>query len=79
MSTRSAESLRETFRAAPVETLVVSVLPVALAAVLLANGLRFGRALLPSIGFAIALVAFATVATGHLAAVRRRRRLECGR
>ncbi|WP_290813954.1 hypothetical protein [Halovivax sp.] len=76
MSTVPVETCRDLLLDSPVETLVVSVVPVAVAVVLLVNAIRFGRALVPSIGFATALVAFAVAATGHRAATTRRRLLE---
>ncbi|MFC7232840.1 hypothetical protein ACFQMM_18505 [Saliphagus sp. GCM10025308] len=68
--------LTELFRTAPVETALVVVVPVVLAVAQLAVGVLTDGPLLPAIGFAVAMSAFAAVAAGFLEATHRRRRLE---
>ncbi|UTF53401.1 hypothetical protein [Natronosalvus rutilus] len=69
-------ALTELFRTAPVETALVVVTPVVLAVAQLAIGVITDGPLLPAIGFAIVMGAFAAVAAGFLEATHRRRRLE---
>ena len=66
----------ESFAAAPVETLLLSVGPLVLAAGQLLNGYVNGLPLRVTAPFAVALVAFAVVASRHHAAEHRLRRLE---
>jgi hypothetical protein len=76
MTVSRLRSLLALFRAVPVETTLLAGGPSALAAVQLANGYVNDVRPVVSIAFALVMIAFATVATDHRVAERRRRRLE---
>lgn len=76
MSTRTSPSLLELFSETPAQTTLLTLVPALLAMGQLANGLLTDASLLATVGFALAMVAFSVVATGHHAATRRLRRLE---
>lgn len=76
MSVESPPPVNALFRSAPVRTALVSLVPFALAAGQLVNSLVNDFPLVLSIGFAVTMLVFAVVATGHCAAEFRLRRLE---
>ena len=76
MAARRSPSYIDLFRAAPAKSTLLAVGPLVLAAGQLANGYVNGVSPVVSVAFAVAMVAFATVATDHHAAEHRRRRLE---
>ncbi|WP_254768976.1 hypothetical protein [Salinilacihabitans rarus] len=76
MTVPRLDALRDAFLAAPVESSLVALAPLALAACQLANSYVNGLPALPAVGFAVAMVAFAAVAMGLREAETRRRRLE---
>lgn len=76
MAARHRPSLVELFRVAPTESALLAGGPLVLAAGQLANGYANGVSPVVTIAFALAMIAFATIATDHQAAEHRRRRLE---
>lgn len=76
MTPRRLASFVALFRVAPVKSSLLSVGPLALAAGQLANSYLNGLSPAVAIAFAVAMVAFAVVATGHHAAEQRLRQLE---
>lgn len=76
MAVRRPAFLVELFRAAPAKSTLLAIGPLVLAAGQLANGYVNDVSPVVSVAFAVAMVAFATVATDHHAAEHRRRRLE---
>ncbi len=79
MSTRRSPPLVDLFRAAPAKSSLLTVAPLALALGQLWNSYVNGVSPAVSVGFAVVMVAFSVVATGHHAAEYRLRRLEAGR
>lgn len=69
-------TIRELFRAAPMKCALLSLGPVLLAVTQLINSYVNGLSPVAAVAFAVAMVAFAVVATGHHAAEHRVRRLE---
>ncbi|KDE60486.1 hypothetical protein EL22_20925 [Halostagnicola sp. A56] len=69
----------ELFRESPIESSLVSVAPLLLALGQLGNSYVNDVSPAIAIGFALAMVVFAVVATGHHAAAHRLRTLESGR
>ncbi|QSW99611.1 hypothetical protein [Haloterrigena alkaliphila] len=76
MSVRHSLSLVELFLAAPAKSTLLAVGPLALALGQLGNSYVNGVSPAASIAFAVVMVGFAVVATGHHAAEYRLRRLE---
>lgn len=76
MSTRNRPSFAELFLATPVTSTLLAVGPLVLALGQLANSYVNGFPPLIAVGFALAMIAFAVVATSHHAAEHRLRRLE---
>lgn len=76
MSVGTPPSVNTLFRSAPVRTALVSLVPLVLAVGQLANSLVNDFPLVLSIAFAVTMLAFAVVATGHCAAEFRLQRLE---
>lgn len=76
MASRRRPSLRELFRTEPATSALLSVGPLVLAAGQLANGYLNDLPPTISLSFALVMIAFAVVATDHLAARHHRRRLE---
>ena len=76
MSPRPSVTIPELFRAAPAKSALLTVGPPTLAAGQLMNSYLNGFSPALAIGFAVVMVAFAVVATGHHAAEYRRDRLE---
>jgi hypothetical protein len=76
MAVRRRPTLIDLFRAEPTKSALLAGGPLVLAAGQLANG--YVNDVSPAItgAFALAMIAFATVATDHQAAEHRRRRLE---
>ena len=70
------ESLAALWRDDPVETVVLTVVPVLLAGSQLAIGVLTDTPLAITLAFAGALLGFAVIATGHSAAWWQRRRLD---
>ncbi|MDJ1432048.1 hypothetical protein [Halostagnicola sp. A-GB9-2] len=69
-------SYSELFRESPIECSLISIGPVALAFGQLGNSYINGISPVLAIAFAIAMITFAVVATGHYAAAYRLRQLE---
>ncbi len=69
-------SYTELFRDSPIECSLISIGPVVLAFGQLGNSYINGISPTLAIAFAVAMVAFAVVATGHHAAAYRLRKLE---
>lgn len=76
MSTQTRPSFPELFRATPVKSTLLAVVPLGLALGQLANSYVNGVSPVIAVGFAVVMIAFAVVATGHHAAEYRLRRLE---
>ena len=76
MSSAHVESLAALWREDPAETVVLTVVPVLLAGTQLATGVLTDAPLTITLAFAVTLLAFAVVATGHSAARWQRRRLD---
>jgi hypothetical protein len=76
MSGRQQLSLVELFRAAPAKSALLTLTPLALALGQLCNSYVNGLSPVVSVAFAVAMIAFAVVATSHHAAEHRIRRLE---
>lgn len=66
----------ELFRTSPVESSLISIVPLVLALGQLGNSYVNGVSPVIAVGFALMMVAFAVVATGHHAASHRLRQLE---
>lgn len=71
-----SRTYRELLRSAPLESALLSVGPLVVAVGQLLNSYFNGTSLSASVAFAVALFAFAVVATGHQAAIHRLRQLE---
>lgn len=76
MAPRDAPTVADLFLAAPAKSSLLTLGPLALAFGQLANSYVTGFSPLIAVGFAIVMVAFAVVATGHHAAELRLQRLE---
>lgn len=78
MSVSPSTPLTTLFRSAPARTALLSIVPVTLALAQLANSYLNGLSTAYAAGFAVAMVVFAAVATGHFAAQHRIDALESG-
>ncbi|AGB38498.1 hypothetical protein [Natronococcus occultus] len=76
MATPRRPSFHDLFRTEPVRSTLLAVGPIALAVGQLVNGYVNGLSPIVTLAFALVMIAFAAVATGHHAAQYRRRRLE---
>ncbi|GAB3029352.1 hypothetical protein [Natronobiforma cellulositropha] len=76
MATRQTPTLLELFRETPAKSALLTVGPLALAVGQLLNGYLNGVSPLIAVGFAVAMIGFAVVATRHHAAEHRLARLE---
>lgn len=76
MPPRRISSFVDLFRADPATSSLLGICPLVLAIGQLCNSYVNGVSPIVSIGFAVTMVAFAIVATGHHAAEHRLRRLD---
>ncbi|WP_247002084.1 hypothetical protein [Halosolutus gelatinilyticus] len=76
MPPRRISSVVDLFRADPATSSLLGICPLVLAIGQLCNSYVNGVSPVVSIAFAVAMIAFAVVATGHHAAERRLRRLD---